>query len=151
MGHRRFPLFVDLTGRRAVVVGGGPVGLRRAAALARFGAAETVIAPALAGPVGEGAAHAARPYRSGDLEGAFLAVAAAGDPAVNAAVGEEARRLGIPFNRADCPADCDFFFPAICESGALVAGLVGDGGDHAAVAAAARRVRAALAEEEGAR
>ena len=67
MGHRRFPLFVDLTGRRAVVVGGGPVGLGRAAARARFGAAVTVIAPALAGPVGEGAAPAARPTRPGDL------------------------------------------------------------------------------------
>ena len=150
MGNSRFPLFIDLTGRRAVVVGGGPVGLRRAEVLCRFGAEVTVISPRLAGPL-PGAVHLPRAYRDGDLAGAFLAVAATDDWAVNAAVGEEARRLGIPFNRADCPADCDFFFPAICESGALVAGLVGDGGDHAAVAAAARRVRAALAEEEGAR
>ena len=150
MNGRRFPLFVDLTGRSAVVVGGGAVGLRRAGVLARFGAVVTVVSPRLSGPA-EGFRHLPRPYRTGDLEGAFLAVAAADDPAVNAAVGREARRLGVLFNRADCPADCDFFFPAICESGALVAGLVGDGGDHAAVAAAARRVRAALAEEEGAR
>ena len=48
------------------------------------------------------------------------------------------------FNRADDPADCDFFFPAICEGEGLTAGLVGDGGDHARVAAAARWLREVL-------
>lgn len=143
MGNRRFPLFVEITDRPAVVVGGGTVGLRRAEALARFGADVTVISPALARRV-EGVRSVARPYRPGDLEGAFLAVAASDDPAVNAAVGEEARRRGVLFNRADDPADCDFFFPAICEGEGLTAGLVGDGGDHARVAAAARRVREVL-------
>ncbi len=38
----RFPLFVDLTGKAAVVVGGGAIGLRRAAVLQRFGARVTV-------------------------------------------------------------------------------------------------------------
>ena len=47
MSHKRFPLFLDLTGRRAVVLGGGTVGLRRAEALAQFGAEVTVIAPRL--------------------------------------------------------------------------------------------------------
>lgn len=43
MGGKRFPLFIDLNGRKAVVVGGGTVGLRRAEALADFGAAVTVV------------------------------------------------------------------------------------------------------------
>ena len=150
MGNKRFPLFVDLTGKKALVIGGGTVGLRRAEVLARFGAEVTVVSPALSREA-ERIRHIPRKYAPGDLEGAFLAVAASDDPQVNEAAGREARQLGVLFNRSDAPADCDFFFPAICESGALVAGLVGDGGDHAAVAAAARRVRAALAGEEGAR
>ena len=90
MGNSRFPLFIDLTGRRAVVVGGGTVGLRRAEALRRFGAEVTVISPRLAGPL-PGAVHLPRAYRDGDLAGAFLAVAATDDGAVNAAAGREAR------------------------------------------------------------
>ena len=82
MGHKRFPLFVDLTGRTAVVIGGGMVGLRRAEALRDFGAAVTVVSPALASPA-EGLRHIPRGYVPGDLAGAYLAVAAAGDPAVN--------------------------------------------------------------------
>ena len=59
----RFPLFVDLRGRRAVVVGGGPVALRRAKALLDFGAQVTLIAP------GCGAVPPGADYRleSGDV------------------------------------------------------------------------------------
>ena len=49
----RFPLFVDLTGRRCVIVGGGAIAQRRAAVLSRFGAAVTVIAPTWTGGVPE--------------------------------------------------------------------------------------------------
>lgn len=143
MSHKRFPLFLDLTGRRAVVLGGGAVGLRRAAVLARFGAEVTVISPRLSGePVGF--RHIPRTYQAGDLAGAFLAVAAVNDPAVNAAAGREARERGILFNRSDCPAECDFFFPAICEGGGVTAGVVGDGSDHHRTAAAAKRIRETL-------
>ena len=103
----------------------------------------TVISPRLAGPLA-GAAHLPRAYRDGDLAGAFLAVAATDDGAVNAAVGREARREGVLFNRSDCPADCDFFFPAICEGAGLVAGVVGDGTDHRRTAQAAKRIREVL-------
>ena len=40
-----YPLMLDLTGRRAVVVGGGRVALRRAQALLAAGALVHVIAP----------------------------------------------------------------------------------------------------------
>ena len=43
MGTKRFPLFVDLAGKKALVIGGGTVGLRRAEVLARFGAEVTVV------------------------------------------------------------------------------------------------------------
>ncbi len=138
MGTKRFPLFIDLTGKKAVVIGGGTVGLRRAEVLARFGAEVTVISPSLAREA-EGIRCVLRPYAPGDLDGAFLAVAAASDPAVN-----EARRLGVIFNRSDNPADCDFFFPAVCEGAGMVAGLAGDGGDHGRTARTAREIRKIL-------
>lgn len=142
---KRFPLFIALAGRRAVVLGGGPVGLRRARVLRDFGASVTVIAPSLSDDA-QGMNYLSRPYREGDLEGAFLAVAATDDAGINAAAGREARRLGVLFNRSDCPSDCDFFFPAICEGEGLTAGLIGDGTDHRRTAEAAQRVREALQE-----
>lgn len=140
MGTKRFPLFVDLTGKKALVIGGGTVGLRRAEVLARFGAEVTVVSPALSREV-ERIHHIPRKYAPGDLEGAFLAVAAADDPQVNEAAGREARRLGVLFNRSDAPADCDFFFPAVCEGGGMVAGLAGDGTDHGKTARTAKEIR----------
>ena len=86
MGTKRFPLFVDLAGKKALVIGGGTVGLRRAEVLARFGAEVTVVSPALSREA-ERIRHIPRKYAPGDLEGAFLAVAAADDPQVNEAAG----------------------------------------------------------------
>src|SRR5881392_610399 len=82
-----YPLMLDLTGRRVVVVGGGRVALRRAQALLAAGALVHVIAPqvdpALAGPE---VTVSRREYRDGDLAGTWLAHAATGDAAVNARV-----------------------------------------------------------------
>lgn len=141
----RFPLFIDLTGRPVTVVGGGNVGLRRATVLRDFGARVTVISPALGTPM-EGIVHIPRPYMPGDLEDAFLAVAAADDRAVNHAVWTEARTRGVPVSVCDCPEECDFFFPAVCRKDPLVAGVVGDGSDHRRTAAAAKIIREALEE-----
>lgn len=129
-------------------MGGGTVGLRRAEVLRRFGAEVTVVSPALARSV-EGVRYVARGYAAGDLDGAFLAVAAADDPEVNDAVGREAGRLGIFFNRADDPKGCDFFFPAVCEGDGIVAGVAGDGTDHKRTARAAREIRKILEGKDG--
>lgn len=145
MEELRFPMFVSLNGKRAVVVGGGAVGLRRAGVLRDFGASVTVIAPEILKPL-PGITHLARCYRPGDLAGAFLAVAATNDRETNHAVGAEAKALGVPINTADCQEECDFFFPAVCVTDGLVAGVTGDGGDHRRTAEAARRIRAVLEE-----
>lgn len=93
-----YPLFLDLTGRRVVVVGGGCVATRRARGLVEAGAAVEVIAPeitdGLRGLVASGAvAWTAREYRSGDLmdpDPAWVAHTATGVREVDALVSWEA-------------------------------------------------------------
>ena len=143
----RFPLFVDLKDKSAVVVGGGTVACRRATVLRDFGARVTMIAPTLLEPP-EGVSRLARRYAPGDLAGACLAVAATDDRAVNRAVGEEAGALGIPVSVADAPEECTFFFPAICLGEGVVAGVVSRGNDHKKTARAAQRVREAWRDLE---
>ena len=134
---------MELAGRRAVIVGGGAVACRRAEVLTRFGAEVVMIAPRRKKDL-PGVAWLARPYAPGDLAGADLAVAATDDRAVNRAAGEEARALGVPVSVADAPAECTFFFPAVCTGDNLVAGVAGRGDNHALTARAARAIRATL-------
>jgi len=140
----RFPAFLDLKGKNAVVVGGGTVSARRAGTLLRCGAVLTAISPALCPELGCMAEQGKviwrqSRYTAGDLElaGAVLAVAASNDANVNKQVGEEARALGIPCSVADDKARGSFWFPAFVQGGNLVAGIVSTDGDHKAVRDAA--------------
>ena len=101
-----YPVGLRLRGRRVVVVGGGQVAHRRVAGLLEAGAEVTVVSPvvtpALEALVAPGSliwVH--RRYESGDLEGAWYAVAATDDPEVNAAVTAEADAGRIFCARAD--------------------------------------------------
>ncbi|MGI6028109.1 MAG: precorrin-2 dehydrogenase/sirohydrochlorin ferrochelatase family protein [Candidatus Heteroscillospira sp.] len=144
MDKLRFPMFVSLEGKKAVVVGGGKIGLRRAAVLHSFGAEVTVIDPNAENIPGMECLK--RPYRSGDLTGAFICTACTDDRAVNRRVGEDARELGVPVSVADAREECDFFFPAVCTANGLVAGVVSDGSSHGKTARAARDIRRVLEE-----
>ena len=140
-----FPMFFDLTGRKVVVVGAGNIALRRISVLLDFGARVTVIAPEQKG-LPEGVTYLQRPYAPGDLDGAFFAVTATNQRAVNHQVYEDAAALNIPVSVADCLAECTFFFPAICRGEDLVAGVVSDGTHHHKTARAARAIRETLEE-----
>lgn len=141
----RFPLFVDITGRPVTVVGGGTVGCRRAAVLRAFGAKVTILSPAVDN-VPPGVVYEARPYRPGDLAGAFLAVAATNDRVVNHAVWREAGERNIPVNVCDCPEECEFYFPAVYLGNDLAVGIAGNGSNHKKTARAAAAVRRVLEE-----
>jgi len=141
----RFPLFVDLTGKTVVLVGGGTIAARRIGTLRLFGCRIVVIAPELNGKA-DGITWLRRCYRPGDLEGAALAIAATNDREVNHRVWEEAQRLGIPVSVADCEAECSFYFPAICTGEDIIAGVVSNGKDHHKTARAAREIRKVLEE-----
>lgn len=143
----KFPLFIDLTGKKVVLVGGGTIAARRIATLRLFGCEIEVIAPELkCSP--EGLSWKQREYAPGDLEGAYLAIAATDNREVNHQVGVEAGALGIPVSVADCEGECTFYFPAICTGENLVAGVVSGGKDHHRTARAAKAIRRALEELE---
>lgn len=141
----RFPLFVDLSGKKVVLVGGGTIAARRIGTLRLFGCRITVISPELSCS-SEGLTWQNRPYRHGDLEGAYLAIAATSDRQVNRQVGLDAQALGIPVSVADCETECSFYFPAVCTGGDLIAGVVSTGKDHHKTARAAKAIRHVLEE-----
>ncbi len=129
-----YPVFLDLTNVRVLLVGGGAVAERKLAGLAAAGAQVTVVAPVVTEGVVRMAAHVRRrPYAAGDCGGHQLVIAATDDPAVNAAVAAEARAAGVWVNSADDPANCTFTLPAVVRRGPVVA-AVGTGGASPALA-----------------
>jgi uroporphyrin-III C-methyltransferase/precorrin-2 dehydrogenase/sirohydrochlorin ferrochelatase len=115
-----FAAFLDLRGKPATVVGGGPVAAQKAEALLRSGARVTVVSPELCARLGEltllGALrHEAKRFQPGDLVGAEIAIAATDDPAVNEAVSVAARSLRIPVNVADHAALSSFIMPSVID------------------------------------
>jgi precorrin-2 dehydrogenase/sirohydrochlorin ferrochelatase len=111
-----YPIFLDLSGSRVVVVGAGAVGLRKVRGLLRAGAAVKVVSPEFVAEFGGLAIERVeREYRAGDLAGARLAFCATNRREVNRQVGMDARALGIPANVADAPGECEFIVPARLE------------------------------------
>ena len=117
-----YPVFLDLRGRRAVVVGGGAVAEQKVQGLLEASAYVTVVSPETTDRLADLAAQGEielrrRPYRVGDLAGAWLAIAATDDRSVNAAVWAEAEQRGVPFNAVDDLEHCSFIAPAIYKEG----------------------------------
>src|SRR5437764_3575265 len=117
-----YPVFLDLRGRRAVVIGGGAVAEQKVHGLVGAGAHVTVVStdvtPALGALARRNAIeHKRRPYRRGDLKGAWLAIAATDDRGTNGAVWAEAEQLGVPVNAVDDLEHCSFIAPAVHRKG----------------------------------
>lgn len=122
------PIFVNIRGRKCVVVGGGEVALRKATLLARAGAALHVVAetvaPALERFCGEhGAIVEYRRFADDCLDGAVLVVAATDDRSVNAGVSAAAKQRNIPVNAVDQPGLCTFIMPAIVDRSPVVVAI----------------------------
>ena len=123
---------LDLTGRRVAVVGGGSVAQRRLPRLVAAGARVELVSPDVTPAVqamadaGEIVWHR-RPYRLGDLDGAWYAVACTSQPEVNAAVVEEAEQNRVFCVRADAGTKGTAVTPAVGEHDGLLVGVLSGG------------------------
>ena len=164
-----YPVNLDLTGRRALVVGAGPVAARKVAGLLDAGADVTVVAPTAVDEIAadSGIRWHERPYRRGEVASYRLAVTATGDPDVDDQVHRDAEAAGVWLNSADDPERCTFTLPAVSRHGDLQVTVSTNGNspavsrwlrqslfddigpEHAAVLDLASEVRTELREATG--
>jgi uroporphyrin-III C-methyltransferase / precorrin-2 dehydrogenase / sirohydrochlorin ferrochelatase len=136
-----YALMASMAGRRAVVVGGGAVALRRTRALLESGAHVVVIAPWVVPALADlPVTILRRRYRHGDLSAAWLAHAATDDPDVNAEVAAAAERNRIWCVRADDATASAAWTPAVTRHGAITVAVTA-GGDPVR----SQRLRSAIA------
>ncbi len=114
-----YPVYLNLTGKHCVVVGGGEVAQRKVTSLLEAGAQVTVIAPHITASMPADAAINQRTFLPDDLNGAWLVFAATDDAAVNTLISEEGERRKIWVNVVDDPAKCSMIIPAVVKRGAL--------------------------------
>lgn len=113
------PISLRTEGRRALIVGGGAVALRKAETLLAAGVTVHVVAPRIDARLAALAACTQRAYASTDLSDAQLVIAATGDPAINAQVIEDARAAHILCCDATQPERGDFKMQATLRVGDL--------------------------------
>ncbi len=120
----KYPIFLELTGRRAVVIGGGAVAVRKAQSLLAAGARLVVVAEHADDVLtalcqGTKAELIRSRYSKNYLIGAVLAIAATNSRQLNKQIYKDCQELEILCNVVDEPQLCDFFVPAVVKRGDL--------------------------------
>jgi len=116
------PIFLNVKGKKCLVVGGGDVSFRKASILVQAGAAVTIVSPeidaAFAGLAG--ITHIPERFKPSHLDGYLLVIAATDEEATNELVSKEAKQRNIPVNVVDNPALCSFIVPSILDRSPIV-------------------------------
>lgn len=148
------PVFFDLRGRPALVVGGGAAAGAKARLLVDAGAVVTMIAAevaeeAMAVVEAGRVALKRRAFVDADVRGQAVVVAASGEEILDTSVAAAARAHGVPVNVVDRAELSNFIFPAIVDRGEVVVG-VSTGGAAPVLAQQLRaRIERALPERIG--
>jgi siroheme synthase-like protein len=144
---------LKLKGRRAVVIGGGDIGLEKVEGLLACGGDVALIAPVahpeLEALAAEGSiAWEKRAYAGPeDLESAFMAIACTDDTEVNIEVFDDAEKRAMLVNIVDVPPLCNFILPAIVRSGPLAIAISTAGASPALAKRMKREISELFGEE----
>ncbi len=126
------PIFINITHRRCVVIGGGDVAARKVTMLLKANAAVVLYSPELCHELSdlvnaEKITHINTSFEPNQLEEACLVIAATDDEAVNISVSLAAKALNIPVNVVDSPALCTFTMASIVERSPIVIAISSEG------------------------
>ncbi|MCC8017498.1 MAG: bifunctional precorrin-2 dehydrogenase/sirohydrochlorin ferrochelatase [Lachnospiraceae bacterium] len=134
-----FPLFIDISKKNILIVGGGKVADRRVHTLLSFTEHITVVSPAFTDGLVSLAQSGQilllkRYFEPEDLTGQDIVLAATDDIDLNKKISTLCREQGIPVNISNDQTLCDFQFPSIVTDGEIVIGINASGGNHRRVA-----------------
>lgn len=137
-----FPMFVDLSDKNIIVIGGGKIATRRVNTLLSFTRNIKVVAPKVTMEIMELAKAGmitlyVRPVKRSDFSDAYMAIAATNDRRLNDEIYNLCKNEGIYVNVSSDREKCDFYFPGIFMQDEIVVGITASGIDHKK----ARRVR----------
>jgi siroheme synthase-like protein len=153
--HAVLPVALRLTGRRCLVVGGGPVATRKVRDLLAADATIHVVAPSVTDDLRGILANESDVtwrqgrYESEDLEGAWMVITATDDRAVNQHVYDDAVDRHVWANSADDPDRCDFFMTAVVRRDPVLVAISTAGASPALASYLQRRLDADLELELG--
>ena len=150
-----FPLFVDLSNKKIVVVGAGKIAARRVKSLLPFAGTIKVIASEVAGEITEMAASSEgkliieqRPFEEADLDDADIVLAITNDKELNTQIGTRCREKKILVNVSHEKELCDFYFPGVVQKENVVIGVTASGKDHSQARKVTEQIRAMMEDAE---
>ena len=148
-----FPMFVDLSQKKILVVGAGRIASRRIHTLLPFAGEIQVVAPRAEQDIlklarEEKISYEAREYEREDLYGADLVIAATDKEEMNNEIYSVCKCMGIEDNVISDKHKCDFYFPGIVFQDEVVIGVSASGKDHKKARKVREEISAFFQEKE---
>jgi uroporphyrin-III C-methyltransferase/precorrin-2 dehydrogenase/sirohydrochlorin ferrochelatase len=149
-----FPIFLNLQGRTALVVGGTEAAAQKARLLFRAGATLQVVAEhwgaEMRGLIGEPLVTlSSRRFQPSDLDGVSLVIAASDDEPENRHVSDAAQARGLPFNAVDRPELCSFIMPAFVDRSPVMVAVSSGGASPVLARLVRAKIEALLPQKLG--
>jgi len=149
-GISYFPIYLEIKGKKVLVVGGGIVAQRKIESLLETGALIVVVSIKVTNQIRQFEKEGrikiiGRQYEESFLENVFMVIAATDNAELNHRVSKDAREKGLLINAVDQPQDCNFIFPSVMKRGDLTLAISTSGKSPAL----ARKIREQLEQEFG--
>ncbi|MEE0955856.1 MAG: bifunctional precorrin-2 dehydrogenase/sirohydrochlorin ferrochelatase [Eubacterium sp.] len=151
---KKFPVFLDLSGRKLVVVGGGKIAERRIQTLAEFSDQITCLAPEATGKIRNLAEKGKikwirEAYNRERIMDADMVLACTDSDSVNSDIYAACKALGILVNVCSDRRKCDFYFPGVVIRDNVVIGITASGENHHQAKEVREKIEAALDSDPG--